>query len=54
MADKAKTNASKSQPSVSLSPEELEAMKERTRELKAEKRGGKDKAAAAAALPHNS
>ncbi|MEY3029487.1 MAG: hypothetical protein RL198_884 [Actinomycetota bacterium] len=49
MAEKAKTKAARSKPSVSLSPEELEAMKERTRELKAEKRGGKDKAAAAAA-----
>jgi uncharacterized protein YdhG (YjbR/CyaY superfamily) len=41
--------AKKSEPSVSLSPEELDAMRERTRELKAAKRGGKDKAAIAAA-----
>lgn len=39
----------KSKPSVSFSPEEQAAMQERARELKAAKRGGKDKAALAAA-----
>ncbi len=49
MTQKATSKVAKTKPSVSLSPEELEAMKERTRELKAEKAGGKDKAARAAA-----